>query len=61
MIWFAFFGAAVALSYWAGRNSPGYGVAVFLASVALWQVVNDGPGSFLELSDCNYGHAARDC
>lgn len=61
MIWLAYFGGSVALAYWVGNRSTGAGILVFFASVALWQMVNDGPHSFIESSGCDYGHAAQDC
>jgi hypothetical protein len=62
VIWFAYFGTAVFLAYRVGRNHAGYGVALFIASVAVWQLANDGPGSFLENDGCaRYSHIAQDC
>lgn len=62
MIAFVYFAGAVALAYWVGRHGAGYGIAVFLVSVAVWQFTVDGPASFLEPIGCvNYGPRAMDC
>lgn len=62
MIWFAYFASAVGLSYWVGRSNTGVGIATFIAAVAIWQLVMDGPGSFIENNGCQrYSSTAQDC
>lgn len=62
MIWFAYFASAVGLSYWVGRSNTGLGVAAFFVAVALWQLVVDGPSSFLDNDGCQrYSNIAQDC
>ncbi|RVG88666.1 hypothetical protein [Sinorhizobium meliloti] len=62
MTFFAFFIPLVMAAYWVGRDKAGYGIALFLAGVLVWQVAIDGPASLLESNGCaDYGHAAKDC
>ncbi|MDX0180841.1 hypothetical protein GOC16_08245 [Sinorhizobium meliloti] len=62
MTFFAFFIPLVMAAYWVGRDKAGYGIALFLAGVLVWQVAIDGPASLLESNGCtDYGHAANDC
>lgn len=61
MIPLAYFGAAIFCAYKVGERNTGLGILVFFLSVAAYQLVIDGPASFLEPSGCDYGHAAQDC
>ena len=62
MTFFAFFIPLIAACYWAGRQSTGYGIALFFFGVFIWQMAMDGPSSLLDHSgQCDYGHAANDC
>lgn len=51
----------IALAYYVGRNSAAPGVGVFLAGVIGFQMIVNGPSSFVDDGCARYGHAARDC
>lgn len=61
MLFFAYYAVVIFLAYRVGRDTAGYGIAFFIAAVAVHQFVIDGPGSFLSGGCQTYGHAARDC
>lgn len=61
MVFFAYYGAAIGIAYYVGRRSTAGGIAVFFVAVALHQLVESGPSSFLEPSGCDYGVRASDC
>ena len=61
MLFFLYYGAVIALAYYVGRRSAGYGIAIFIVAVALHQFAENGVGSFVEPIDCDYGVRARDC
>ena len=62
MIWLAYFAVAVFLAYRVGLSHAGYGIALFIAAVFVWQIFTDGPASFLENDGCvRYSAIAQDC
>ena len=61
LLFFGYYSAVIFAAYKVGVKSAGYGIALFIAAVALHQIVADGPSSLIGGGCQSYGHAARDC
>lgn len=64
MIWLvaiAFHTALIFAAYKVGANSAGKGIALFFVGVVAFQLVVNGPSSFLEGGCQSYGPQAHDC